>query len=276
MKIHAIQTGWIRIKAAIHDGRAYRLRHLPRIIRSKEFETIPTFSYLVEHNDGHIVIDTGMSHNLEANWPRLAKGLASVSIREDEEVGPGLRRVGLSPDDVRLLVPTHLHPDHGGGLGHFPLSEILVHRPERDFSRKWYARPLYRPQDLPSWYEPRIYDLSPERYGPFPESLEIARGVRLIRLPGHSIGQVGVALEDRSVTILFTGDHSVRQSTFVRDGTGKPKGTIYPHYKHAIVTQQRLAEFVRSRPTVLIPAHDTESPVRLRSLETVTLDHPYR
>ncbi len=271
MRIHAIQTGTIRIKAAIHDGRAYRPKQAVTLLRSKEFETIPTFAYLVEHDDGHIVIDTGMAHKLQLDWPRFGSLLATVSIAADEEIGPGLRRIGISPEDVRVVVPTHMHPDHAGGIGHFPRSEIYLHRLEHEFAQKRIGRVLCRTKDLPPWFAPKIYDMAQEPYGSFPESFELARGVRLVPIPGHSIGQVAIAIEDGGCTILFTGDHSVRQTTFVRDGTGIPRGTFYPHWKAAVVTQKRLAEFVRSRPTVLIPAHDVASPERLASLETVKL-----
>lgn len=266
-----MQTGTIRIKSAIHDGRAYRPRHTLRALLSRGYEVIPVFAYLIEHDDGHIVIDTGLSASLVRDWPRFASVVATVALTDEDEVGPGLRRIGISPEDVRLVVPTHMHPDHGGGIGHFPSSEIVIHRVEMDFAMKPYANALYRRKDWPSWFAPKVYDLEPEPFGPFERSLRIANGVTVVPIPGHSIGQVAIAVELPDVTILFTGDHSVRQQTFLRDRDGDPKGTFYPHYKQAVDTQRRLWEFATSRPTVFVPAHDPDSPARLTELRTLPI-----
>lgn len=272
MRVHAIRTGTITIKAAIHDGRAYRLRHLPLAIASRAWEDIPVFAYVVEHPDGHIVVDTGIAHALETGWPWYARSFARVAVRADEEVGPAMRSLGLRPEDVRYVVPTHLHPDHGGGLAHFPAAEILVHRIEWEFAHRWYAKPLYRPSDWPAWLDPLVYDLTPEPYVSFASSYPVAPGVTLVPIPGHSLGQVAVAVRDDDRTLFFSGDHSVREQTFVRDVGRPPKGTVYAHYRLAIDTQRRIERFVREEATVLVPAHDHAAPERLRSRAAVSLD----
>jgi N-acyl homoserine lactone hydrolase len=41
-----------------------------------------------------------------------------------------LQKIGLKPDDIKYVVPSHLHLDHGGNVGKFPNSTIVVQRDE--------------------------------------------------------------------------------------------------------------------------------------------------
>lgn len=44
----------------------------------------------------------------------------------------GLRKVGVRPEDIDFIIPTHIHLDHAGGVGtlarHMPRARVLVHR----------------------------------------------------------------------------------------------------------------------------------------------------
>ena len=270
-KVHALPTGSIDIRAAIHDGTAYRARQIVKLLRDRRMERIPVYAYLVEHDDGHIVIDTGFDHRINEWFPEWGRSFATIVVGAQDRIGARIRELGYRPEDVRIVVPTHMHPDHGGGVGDFPGVDVIVHRPEHDFAMTWYGAPLYQPKRWPAWFRPKVYDLDPEPYGAFPESLTIANGVRIVAIPGHSKGMVGVVVDSADVKLFFSGDHTVREGTFTRDAASGsvPRGTFYPHWRDAVITQRRLESFVRQFPTVLVPAHDPDSPRRLDEL-TVT------
>jgi glyoxylase-like metal-dependent hydrolase (beta-lactamase superfamily II) len=77
----------------------------------------------------------------------------------------------------------------------------------------------YQPRPWPADFAPTLYDLDPEPHGPFPVSRAITRSgdMRLVPIPGHSPGQVAVALEQAGVTLLFAGDHMLRADWFTKD-----------------------------------------------------------
>lgn len=95
-------------------------------------DAIPILSYVIEHDDGHIVIDNGGDHATAERLrsSRFNKHLADMRVEPNDEIGPQMRARGLRPEDVRLVIPTHLHVDHSAGVGHFPNAEVLVHRTE--------------------------------------------------------------------------------------------------------------------------------------------------
>lgn len=239
-------------------------------------DAIPILAYVVEHNDGHLVIDTGASATVarrlrSSPWTRL---VTEMSVEPDDEVGPQMRALGLRPEDVRLVLPTHLHVDHAGGVDHFPNAEVLVHRPEWERRRRRFAYE-WRIQEEESWpasLRPTLYDLTPEPYGPFERSLPLTdRGdVVALPTPGHTRGHVAFAVRATDLTLLFTGDHIIRQSWYVADLS---RGMDPVNFIQRLTddTNRRLRRFVERNPTLLLPSHDAEAVRNLARWEPLRL-----
>jgi glyoxylase-like metal-dependent hydrolase (beta-lactamase superfamily II) len=110
----------------------------------------------------------------------------------------GLRHHGLSPDDIDVVVNTHLHFDHCGGntrvekdrvLATFPHARYVVQRGEFEHA----VKPTER--DRASYFD--------DNYVPLKEACKlsllegdraIAPGVELIRVPGHTANMQCVKL----------------------------------------------------------------------------------
>jgi len=268
LRVHVIQTGKLATKPPLFRGRT-RFSLATAILHRTWFE-FPVHAYVLEHDDGHIVVDTGASHLMPT-----APGLFRKIIEPNDEIGPQMRAKGLRVEDVRLVVPTHLDVDHAGGIGHFPNAEIVVHRPEFEYASTFMGRMRYGPKTWPHWFSPSLYDLDPEPYGPFPESRSITDvgDVRLVPIPGHSIAQVAEVVKTDGPLLFFAGDHMVRQDWFADDlARGRFSQALhFNNPKAAAETSKRIRDFVRQFPTVLVPAHDSEVAARLQSREAVTV-----
>jgi len=134
LKITVIQTGTgnppVRLIASPQNIGTLR-RRLGVIFCRERTGPHPINAYLIEHPEGLIVVDTGdTARKSERGYmPRLNPGISrSIDIRvaPDEEIGPQLNAMGIRCADVRLVVLTHLHHDHDGGLHHFPHNRILA------------------------------------------------------------------------------------------------------------------------------------------------------
>lgn len=268
MRVHVIQTGRLAMKEVIPRGRR-RLGILSAPFRRRWLE-FPVHAYLVEHPDGHLVVDTGAHHKIAQ-----IRGFFRAWVEPNDEIGPQMRAQGLRPEDVRLVLPTHLDVDHAGGIGHFPNAEIRVHRPEYEFSKKFLGRQRYAPKLWPEWFNPKLYELQPEPYVSFPESLAVtdAGDVKLVPIPGHSIAQVAVVVRTNGAVLFFSADHMVNQRFFTEDvAAGRLTQSIHFHSpKAAAETTRRIVQFVREVPTVLLPAHDAEAGARLASREPLRI-----
>jgi len=94
--------------------------------------------YVIDHQEGVVVVDTGLSHEmLDDPADYGVHGAAFMEdflpyIEYDESMHPRaqLESAGYAPDDVDYLLMTHLHSDHAGHVDLFPDAEVLVRREE--------------------------------------------------------------------------------------------------------------------------------------------------
>jgi glyoxylase-like metal-dependent hydrolase (beta-lactamase superfamily II) len=269
VRVHAIQTGSLVGNKTFMRGTGFSAALRPR----EDYE-FPVYAFLLEHPEGAIMIDAGLVGERYPPLKPLRRMFPMPRFGEGDDVAPQMREAGLDPAEVRRVVLTHLHPDHLGGVDAFPEAEILVHRRELEFATSARGRPVYWPSRWPA-FEPVTFDLDPEPYGPFPKSKAITASgdVRLVPIPGHAFGQVGVVVETEPARLLFSADHALSQRWFVEDESAGRIGMVSraASKKLGTETSRRIHEFVASAPTVLVPSHDTEAPGRLARLEPITL-----
>jgi N-acyl homoserine lactone hydrolase len=214
---------------------------------------LPIRAWLVEHPDGLLLVDTG--ENARAGqpgyfpaWHPYYRRCVKLHVTPDDEIGPQLRALGVSPDDVRWVVLTHLHTDHAGGLEYFPRAEIVVSRREWRFATS--AAGLvngYPRRRWPSWLDPTLAEP-----GPFID------GVTLLDTRGHTPGHISVLVDDR---YLIAGDASYTEQLMLE---GALDG-VAPDPKAYRATLTRLQALVARQPTVYLPTHDPEAVARLQA-----------
>jgi N-acyl homoserine lactone hydrolase len=272
MKLHAIQTGSVRIKTAQVDGRGRGLRRRLAVVTDGNWtEWLPSHAWVIEHPEGVIVVDTGQGTHLLQTATSLhpyARWEVAFRIERDQEIGPQLRALGIGPRDVRRVVLTHLHCDHDGGLAHFPQTEILVSRGEFQVARGWMGRVRgYLPNRWPSWFDPAPLDLTAGPYGPFATSrrLTTAGDVIAVATPGHTRDHVSVVVEDQGTTFFLAGDTSYNERLML---VGRVDG-VSADDDVAGATLRAIRHLAKDRPTVYLPTHDPESAARLASRSLV-------
>jgi N-acyl homoserine lactone hydrolase len=276
MKIHAIQTGTVAVTRAWREGVGKGRRRLVNTIRDRQWtEPLPIYAFAIEHPEGVIVVDTGETAlaSQPGYFPGWHPGVRAFRewVQPEQEIGPQLEGLGISPGDVRWLVMTHLHTDHAGGLHHFPDTEILVTRTELEFASglRGRLRGYVANTRWPAWFRPTLLELEPEPFGPFPQSLRLteAGDVTLVPVPGHTPGQIGVLLDEGDQTVFLAGDSSYTQDLMLRgkvDGVGSDDGAERR-------THERIRAYAAATPTVYLVAHDPETGTRLAERQLV---HP--
>jgi len=93
---------------------------------------IPVGIYVIKHPKGNVLFDTGNNDKIITDpsyWGAAFQSLKPVNT-PDVAIDVQLKKIGLTPDDIKYVVPSHLHLDHGGNVGKFPKSTIVVQKSE--------------------------------------------------------------------------------------------------------------------------------------------------
>lgn len=155
-------------------------------------------TYLIQTPTRTILFDTGFG------------GAAPGTGR----IWQNLRAAGVEPGAIDTLVLSHGHPDHTagllakGGTAAFPNAEFLIHANElrywSDDANKGKALEFIQP-----WFDDFRAAVAPYKDRTTPierDGQEIAPGVRVVELPGHTPGHVGLHIADGDAEHLIWTD----------------------------------------------------------------------
>jgi N-acyl homoserine lactone hydrolase len=276
--IQAIRTGTIRIRPSHRAGRmdhpVWR-RRLAIILDRDWTEPLPIYTYLVEHSEGLILLDSGESaRSTRPGWfpwwnPFFATGV-DIHMEPEDEIGPRLRSMGIDPgQDLKHLVLSHLHHDHADGIGHFEGADILVSRENHQAAQGLRGSLLGAvPGQWPGWFAPRQVELTGSAQQSFDRSLPLTDDgtVFAVPTPGHMPGHLSVVVRTPEVTYFLAADATYDEQLLkqrIVDGPSADLGV-------SLDTLDRIAAFAKAEPTVLLPAHDPLAEQRLSERITLT------
>jgi hypothetical protein len=93
-----------------------------------EHYEIPVPWFLLTHPDGFTLIDGGLAveglKDPSGYWGSAVEQFKPV-MSEEQGCVEQLKRIGIAPEDIRYVVLSHLHSDHTGAIGRFPMLRML-------------------------------------------------------------------------------------------------------------------------------------------------------
>jgi glyoxylase-like metal-dependent hydrolase (beta-lactamase superfamily II) len=158
-------------------------------------------AFLVNTGKKLILVDTGTG----GHWggPSLGK------------VGANLERSGYSPEQVDIVLLTHLHADHVGGIYSaqggrlFPNAEVRMANADSDF---WLSAETAKqaPKEAQLFFtiarDAAAPYIAAHKWMPFAGIDEIVSGVRPVPISGHTPGHTGYEFTSQGKTMLVWGD----------------------------------------------------------------------
>ncbi len=234
MKVQLLNVGWFTTAVGLWR----RDEEEPK--RRARF---PVPAYLIETETERILVDTGLNPAAVAD-PEAHYGPGLIAFFELEQEESLAKQVDLS--SLSMVVLTHLHFDHAGGLALIPDSvPVVVQRAEWEAGqdRAGIERNMLMPRD----------------YAEAPANLVLVDGghdllgdgsIELLSTPGHTVGHQSVRVGD----IVIGGD-VVHYAATLDDRR-------FPSFGHDLGEQDRSAERLcelRDSGLTILPGHDPEA-----------------
>ena len=165
---------------------------------------------LIEHETGPILIDTGAGNKEDPKFYDIY-GVENAGTPGPTCLEDGLRAVGVAPDDITLVINTHLHFDHAGGnttrdtggaiRPTFANARYVVQEGEYRYATNTNERTAgsYFNHNFVPLHDAGQFDfVTGER--------EIVAGIRVLPTPGHTPHHQSILIESGGERALFIAD----------------------------------------------------------------------
>jgi 4-pyridoxolactonase len=146
----------------------------------------PVYAIFVDHPEAKILIDTGF----DKPWVERVLPFEKPEQSEEQTIVGQLAKIGVRPEEIDILVNSHLHMDHCGANKYFPGAKFVMSKSELrhafvpdPWERLGYDRNLI---DMPG-AKMELLELNGYDH-------EVVSGVTLIETPGHSAGHLSVVV----------------------------------------------------------------------------------
>lgn len=175
---------------------------------------------LIRHPRGNLLYDTGLGRQIAAQFAvnsafyRRFFAHAAVNPLVDQ-----MAAHGESPQDIRVIVPSHMHWDHISALPDLPWAQVWAEPAERQGAHEGEP-PAFLASQFEGVQHWRDLHYTDGPYLGFARSRDVHGdgSIVLVPLPGHTRGQVG----------LFLTLPSGRRYFFIGDATWTIEGVNAP------------------------------------------------
>ncbi|HEX6560008.1 MAG TPA: MBL fold metallo-hydrolase [Longimicrobiales bacterium] len=255
MKLHVLEAGGQRLDGGAMFGVVPKPLWEKRIA-ADERNRIPLAMrcLLVETPDALVLIDNGAGNKEDRKFLDIY-GIENAGM--PSRIEDALRAAGFAPDDVDIMIDTHLHFDHAGGNTHhdesgqlrisFPRARYVVQRGEWEYAH-------WRNERIQASYLPHNFDpvQAAGRFDFVEGEVDIVPGIRVLPTPGHTPHHQSVLITSEEQTACFLAD-------VMPTSAHVPLPWIMAYDVEPLVTlesKRRLLERARREDWLLVFEHD--------------------
>jgi glyoxylase-like metal-dependent hydrolase (beta-lactamase superfamily II) len=259
---------WPRAMMVSPGGRMLGAKLLRAILTGKDAVKVPCPVFLVRHpNAGAILVDTGLHPSVatdpKENFGSLGARFGNLTLAAGEDAPSQLRKRGLEPGEVPIVVMTHLHIDHTSAISEFPNSTFVVSEAEWQAATHGSSPMLegYRRSHFDYAFDYRTVDFhrgNVDSYASFGRTFDLFGdgSLRLAYTPGHSAGHMSVICRLEKRDFVIGGDCFYVMGQLDGSEPGPPR----PQDTHNLRRSLQELRLFRSQfpDAVITPGHDPD------------------
>ncbi len=173
----------------------------------------PCIGWLISGGEKPVLVDTGPC---DPDW--ASQYYRPVKKTASQHTVQALNTLGISPEDIGIVILTHLHWDHSYNLEHFSRATFVVQRSEMEYAvsplptdRRPYTIGI--PGVQPPWM--KVFGKIKATDG----DQEIVPGIRVLHLPGHTPGCQAVVADTSDGPWVIAGDNIPLYDNWEGDGS---------------------------------------------------------
>jgi glyoxylase-like metal-dependent hydrolase (beta-lactamase superfamily II) len=230
---------------------------------------------LLEHpKEGLILFDTGYTPHILQAYRMFPFGiygwLTPTTVQENWTVLTQLKMLGLSAQDIGYVIVSHLHADHIAGLNDFKNTTAIISKEASELLSFKGFKALkhgFLPMLFPSGARVKlITDYSVESLFGYSHDLFNDGLLRLVNLPGHAKGQIGLYVQSNQGEVLLAADGAWTSRAY-RENVPPNRLAMtlaFDDTNFAIHTLNRLHELYKNHPAInIIPTHCPEIALKI-------------
>lgn len=201
------------------------------------------YLFYIEGPKLNIIVDTGASAEMFT-----ARGYGGAT--DVQTVEEGLGKLNLKPEDIDIVIITHLHWDHAAFVHKFTKAKVIIQKTELDFARNPH------PANASAYDEKFIKDINIEVVD---GDEEIVAGVKVLLTPGHTPGNQSVVVETAKGLAIICGFCSTSDN-FELPPELRARGVqILPPGLHVNLFQAYDSTLrIKQEADIILPLHDAK------------------
>lgn len=178
-----------------------------KVIESDQNNRIPMGlnCLLIRSPEKMILVDTGIGDKFESKYQEIYK-----VEQEGQNIPVSLEKMGIKPEDIDIVINSHLHFDHCGRntrldsgkvVATFPNAKYLVSA--LDYDDATHPNERTKASYFMENYVP-LYEKAQMELVDLPH--EVVPGVRMLPAPGHTRGLAIILVEDGGEALIYWAD----------------------------------------------------------------------
>ena len=195
---------------------------------------LPIYVFYLKGGNKNILIDTGLEQFMVPEGAEAQCGFKILAFEEE------LSTRGLKPEDIDIIIHTHLHNDHCENDYKCTHADVYVQKKELAFLRD--------PHPVDHRYYPDILD--EVNVVEVDGDANIADGIDVILTPGHTVGGQSVAVNTAEGRAVITG-FCCNDKNFPSAGPDIAPG-VHIDLTEAYDSIQK----IKTMADILLPLHD--------------------